>query len=152
MKTGRVILIIVIVIVVFALTYIIIQLTKKPADTNTQPPVNPGSGNNNSGGGSNGNNNNPPPPPPPVTNNWTDFKIGDRAFAVVPVNAWDRDVFGSGGQYAHALNTFQAGSYIGTVSSVIPNHGLMLSNTSVGNPNLGDPFFITGVNGAYRKG
>lgn len=155
MKTGKVILIIAFVIIIFTLTFIIIQLAKKPADTNTPPPVNPGSGSGNYGGGNNGGSgsgNNNPPPPAPSANNWTDLKIGDTVFAVLPVNAYDRDIFGTGGQYAHALNTFQPGAYIGTVRSIISNHGLMLSNTSISNPNLGDPFFISGVNGEYRKG
>ncbi len=157
MKAGRVILIIVIVIVVIALTYIIIQLVKKPADTNTPPPVGPGSGGGgNYGGGNNtggsSGNNNPPPPPAPIGINWNDFKVGDKIFAVLPVDGKDRDEFGYHGYLAKTVKTFAPGAYIGVVKSIIPNSGLMVANTSVANPNYGDPFYILGVSGTYRKG
>lgn len=151
MESGKGILIAVVVIVLFALTYIIIQLTKKPASTSTAPAPSPGSSGGYSGGGSSGNNN-PPPPPAPTSTDYTDFKIGDRVFAVLNVDASDRDVLGYHGYLAKTIKTFDPGSYIGTVSSVIPFDGLMVTNTSVANPGFGDPFFILGVNGAYKKG
>lgn len=152
MKASRVILIIVIALFLLAITIIVIKL-RTPSGNNSSDlgTGNTGGGNTGTGNGTgSGSGNNTPPPPPAI--DWTTFKVGDRAFAVVTTNAWSRDTLGTNGYLAHTLKSFAPGSYIGTVSAIIPGHGLMLKNSSLGNPNLGDAFFVLGLNGAFRKG